>query len=311
MATKVIWLSLAGVWGTTWLAISVGLRDLPPITFAGIRFFLAGLFLWAFVLARGAKMPLGRKQWALVLRTGFLIFVLGYSLQFWGMQFVTSGMTAVMFSTTPAMTLVIGHFVTRSERFTFLKVAGVLLGVIGVGLIFSDQLVVESRMTLYGSLACLAAAAGMARAQVDIGTIGKTLDPATVAAIQMTLGGLVLFGAGVWFEGNPGNLNWTATAVGALLYLSLVGSAFGFLAFYWLLQRIPVANASAIMLIHPVVAIALGVVFLGEELSGMMLVGAVVIVAGLGLILKPTSLASSYVPDPVTTGQHRVVFEAQ
>jgi drug/metabolite transporter (DMT)-like permease len=311
MLKKIVWSVLAVVWGTTWLAITIGLRDLPPLTFAGLRFSLAGLILWGFLAIRGVRLPESRAEWSLVFRTGTLIFVVSYALQFWAMQFVTSGMTSVIFSTVPAFTLVIGHFVVRDERLTAAGIAGVFLGIMGVGLIFSDQIVFDNRMTFFGCIASLAAAFGMARAQVDIRAFGQKLDPATVAAIQMTFGGIALLSAGAIVEGNPFALDWTTGAVVSLVYLAAVGSAFGFLAFYWLLQRIPVAKASAMMLIHPVVAISLGVVFLNETLSGFMVAGAAVIVGGLALILRPSSPVRKYVGETAITGQHRVVCEIQ
>src|SRR6202163_4469405 len=138
MKARIVWLILCCIWGSTWLFIKIGLADLPPITFAGIRFTLASLILMLMVLARRAACPRTRREWALIAVVGFLQFSLNYGLVFWGEQYISSGLAAVLQSTFPAFGLIIAHFYLPAEPLTPAKIAGVLMGVMGVGVVFSN-----------------------------------------------------------------------------------------------------------------------------------------------------------------------------
>src|SRR3954470_24135921 len=131
MKARIVWLVLCGIWGSTWLFIKLGLEDLPPITFAAIRFVLAALILTAIIVARGVRWPRRRNDWLLIAIVGILQFSLNYGLVFWGEQHIPSGLAAVLQSTFPAFGLVIAHFYLPQERITALKVVGVLMGTAG------------------------------------------------------------------------------------------------------------------------------------------------------------------------------------
>src|SRR5262249_37320313 len=140
MKARIVWLILCGIWGSTWLFIKLGLENLPPLTFAGIRFLFASLILTLIILARGVRWPRNRSDWLVIAVVGFLQFTLNYGLVFWGEQRISSGLAAVLQSTFPAFGLVIAHFYLPFERITTMRAAGVLLGVLGVGIVFSQQL---------------------------------------------------------------------------------------------------------------------------------------------------------------------------
>src|SRR5213594_2307791 len=142
MKARIVWLILCGIWGSTWLFIKIGLRDLPPITFAGIRFVIAAIVLVSLALISRVRWPSTRKDWLVIAITGTLQFGLNYGLVFWGEQYISSGLAAVLQSTFPAFGLVIAHLYLPYERLTTAKVIGVLLGVVGVVVIFSDQLAI-------------------------------------------------------------------------------------------------------------------------------------------------------------------------
>src|SRR5712692_28557 len=153
MKARIVWLILCGIWGSTWLFIKIGLVDLPPLTFAGIRFVIAFLILVSLVIVRRARWPRTRADWALIAISGALQFALNYGLVFWGEQHISSGLAAVLQSTFPAFGLVIAHFYLPHERLTTSRVIGVLLGIVGVAIIFSDQLTIAGKMALLGSVA--------------------------------------------------------------------------------------------------------------------------------------------------------------
>src|ERR1043165_4781588 len=142
MKARIVWLILCGIWGSTWLFIKLGLADLPPLTFAGIRFVLASLILSVLILARGVRWPRARADWILIAIVGLLQFSLNYGLVFWGEQYISSGLAAVLQSTFPAFGLVLAHFYLPDERITRRRIVGVLFGVAGVAVIFSNQLTI-------------------------------------------------------------------------------------------------------------------------------------------------------------------------
>src|SRR5215510_11172189 len=123
MTTPVlVWLILSGIWGSTWLFIKLGLEDLPPISFAGIRFVIAFSVLAAVIFARRLPIPRKARDWRMIAFTGFLSFTLNYGLLFWGEQHVSSGLAAVLQATIPLFGLVIAHQFLPSERMTAIKV---------------------------------------------------------------------------------------------------------------------------------------------------------------------------------------------
>ncbi len=284
---QVAWGALVLIWGTTWLGVRIGLDDLPPLTFAGIRFLVASVVLFAVLWVRGTRLPRHRSDWALVGTTAVLGFAVSYSAQFWGMQFVPSGSAAVIFATVPLFTLVFAHFALPSEPMRPSALAGVLLGLVGVAVIFSDQLAADDPKAFWGSAVFLLGAASYSAAQVITKARAGHLDPMLLAALQMAIASGLLLGLGTALEGNPFRIVWTGRAVLAVLYLALVGSALGFFLFYWLLRRMEVTKTLTMMLLHPPVAIVLGWFVLGETLGWRVFVGTAGIIAGLSLILTP------------------------
>src|SRR5919199_6021194 len=140
MKARLVFLLLCCIGGSTWLFIKLGLRDLPPVSFAAVRFVLASIVLAAIVAARRAGLPRAAREWALIAVTGVLSFTLNYGLLFWGEQHVSSGLAALLQATIPVFGMLIAHAYLPGERLTATKMAGALLGVAGVGVIFSNQM---------------------------------------------------------------------------------------------------------------------------------------------------------------------------
>jgi drug/metabolite transporter (DMT)-like permease len=285
MKARVVWVVLALIWGSTWLFIKIGLEDLPPVSFAGIRFVLASLILWAIVAARRAPIPRERRDWALILATGILSFALNYGLLFWGEQHISSGLAALLQATIPVFGLLLAHLYLPGERLTGMKVTGVLLSLTGVGVIFSNQLTFAGSKALWGSAATVAGAACAAYSNVLVKARGGHLDPAQLAAGQMVCGLVPLMLVGWATEGSPFGFHWTARAVFSLLYLTLVGSVVAFLLYYWLVRNMDVTKTMLIALITPFFAVLLGLVVLDERLTWRTLAGGALIMAGIGTVV--------------------------
>ena len=285
MRARLVWLFLCGIWGSTWLFIKLGLEDLPPVTFAGIRFVIACAILVAWIRLRRMPIPKSRGDWILLATSGILAFGLNYGLVFWGEQYITSGLAALLQATLPAFGIVFAHFHLPAERLSWTKIAGVVLGVFGVGVVFSNQLAIAGRQALAGSVALVLSAVFAAYSNVLVKAYGKHLDPAILAAGQMLFGLLLLLGIGIPLEGNPLNFRWSPMALIALLYLAVVGSVIAFLLYYWLLRNMDVTNSMLIALVTPVVAVILGMLVLDEEIGWRTLIGGATIMLGISLIV--------------------------
>ncbi|HKO61149.1 MAG TPA: EamA family transporter [Pyrinomonadaceae bacterium] len=285
MRSKIVWLLLCLIWGSTWAFIKVGLEDLPPFTFAGIRFVIASIIVYAIIRIRRIRLPRTRKDWMLLAVTGILSFTLNYGLVFWGEQHVSSGLAALLQATIPVFGLVIAHFYLPGEQMTTAKVLGVILGVAGVGVIFSDQLSVAGPRALAGSAGLVVGSACAAYANVLVKSRGGNMEPATLTLGQMVFGLVPLLMIGIATEGNPFAFRWTGMAVVALFYLAIVGTVFAFLMYYWLVQHMDVTNTMLIALVTPIIAVALGIVVLDEKLNWRMVFGGLMIISGIAMIV--------------------------
>lgn len=285
MKSRLVWLLLCCIWGSTWLFIKLGLEDLPPLTFAGIRFLIASTILFGIVAVRRIPLPRLLSDWILLAITGILAFTLNYGLLFWGEQYISSGLAALLQSTIPAFGLVIAHFYLPGERMTAAKIFGVIMGVAGVGVIFSNQLSVAGPGALAGCAALVLSSVCAAYSNVLVKARGKHLDPAILAAGQMLCGFLPLLIIGIPREGNPFNFRWTPMAFVALGYLAIVGSVIAFLLYYWLVRNMDVTKTMLIALVTPVVAVTLGMLVLDEKLDWRTLAGGAMIMSGISLIV--------------------------
>ena len=285
MKARLVWLVLCGIWGSTWLFIKLGLEDLPPFTFAAIRFIIAVAIVFSIIRIRGLALPRARSDWILLAVTGILSFGFNYGLVFWGEQYITSGLAALLQATTPAFGLVFAHFNLPGERLSWTRIGGVVLGVFGVAVVFSNQLAVAGRQALAGCVALLLSSVFVAYSNVLVKKHGKNLNPAIMTLGQMLFGLLLLLVASITLEGNPLRYHWTPMAVIALLYLAIVGSVIAFLLYYWLILNMDVTKSMLIALVTPVVAVVLGMFVLREELNWRTLAGGAMIMAGIGFIV--------------------------
>jgi len=285
MKPRLVWLILCGIWGSTWLFIKLGLADLPPITFAGIRFVIACTILFSLILIRRIQLPRARRDWLLLAVSGILSFGFNYGLVFWGEQYITSGLAALLQATLPAFGLVFAHFHLPAERLSWTKIFGVVLGVCGVGAVFSNQLTVAGSRALAGCVALILSAMFAAYSNVLVKAYGKHLNPAVLSAGQMLFGLILLLSVGIPLEGNPFRFHWTPMAVIAMFYLAIVGSVIAFLLYYWLVLNMDVTKSMLIALVTPVVAVILGMIVLNEEFGWRTLAGGAMIISGIGFIV--------------------------
>lgn len=295
------WIVLCLIWGSTWFAIKIGLADLPPISFTGLRFVIAAAVLFAISLGR-FSLP-DREDYSLLAITGLLMFAINYALLFWGEQYVSSGLAAILQATIPTFGLVFAHFYLPAERLKWERVLGALLALGGVTIICAKLLDFQGIMAFWGGVAIVVGAAAASYANILVKARGKKFAPVMISAWQMLFALPPLLLVGFWHEGNPLHFHWSKTAIFCLLYLSLVGSVAAFLMFYWLMNRVAVTNLLTISLITPPLAVIIGWFGAGETLSRWAILGAVLVLAGIALIMwKSRTLEIKAKPIPVESG---------
>lgn len=279
------WIALCVIWSSTWLAIKIGLDDLPPVTFCALRFVIAAGIVFVVGIGRGPMWPERAADFWFLALTGLLIFTVNYGLLFWGEQHVSSGLAAVLQATIPSFGLLFAHFYLPNEKMKWERALGALLALGGVGIICARVLHFQGTMPLLGGLAIIVGAASTAYGNVLIKARPRKLPPRMMAAWQMTAGLVPLLAFGWWREGSFLSFRWSYTALACLIYLAVVGSVLAFLLFYWLMPRMAVTNLLTISLVTPPAAIGLGWLVEGEALSPWALAGAGFVLLGIGLIV--------------------------
>ena len=285
MKLFLVWVVTCLIWSTVWLFIKLGLRDLPPVSFAGIRLVVAVAVLVPVIIVQRIRLPQKGRDLLLIAVTGLLLLGLNYGLVFWGAQYISSGLTAVLQSVTPAFGLAFAGYYLPHERITLLKLCALGAGIAGVALIFSNQLQVAGWLALLGCAAVVAGALCVALAYVLIKAYGSHLHPTVLTAGQMLCALVPLLIFGFAKEGSPLTFNWTLRAVVSLLYLALAGSVAAFWLNYWLLKRMDATKVLLMSIVEPLLAVLLGALVLGETLTGRTLLGGVCILFSVWLIL--------------------------
>ncbi len=278
-----IWIAftiISTVWGTTWLAIRIGLETVPPFLSAGIRCCFAAVVLYGMVRVRGVPVPLTRNAWRVYVSLGVLTIGIPFGLIYWGQQYIPTGLSSILFGAFPLWVAILSHLMLRDERLNVFKVIAVVLGFIGVVVIFSAESSIGDARAFLGMSAVLVSTILQALALIVIKKFGEPVSPIAMNFIGMAMGGGLLLIMSVLLEGGQ-DVTWTGAAVGSLLYLAVVGSVVTFMAYFWLLKRIEAVYLSLSSFINPIVAVVLGSVVLGERLPPTVFTGAALVLTGL------------------------------
>jgi len=270
------------IWGSTWAAIRVAVRGVPPLTGVALRFALAGVLL--LLVATVQRVPLGRAPYErrLWMTNALLTFAGSYGIVFWAEQWVPSGLSSVLFATFPLWTVLLAPLLLPGERIGWRAAAGVALGFLGVAVIFSRDLMLGGDRVVVAAAVFLLAPLLSAVANLLTKRYGAGVHPLSLTALPMLLGALVVAPVAVGTE-DLRRATFDRASLVALVYLAVVGSALAFTVYYWLLRRITVVASSMVTYTAPVVAVAIGAVFLDERLGPHSLLGAALVLAGVVL----------------------------
>src|SRR2546423_11371082 len=197
------WLTLCIVWSSTWLAIKVGLRDLPPVSFVALRFVVAIAVLIVVSLGRTRLLPSRPSDYLILAVTGMLMFAVNYTLLFWAELYVSSGLAAVLQATIPIFGMIFAHWMLPNEPLCLQKLAGAIIALGGVALICARLLGFNGPLAFWGGVAVVVGAASAAFANVLVKACSMQLAPAMLAAWQMIFGVAPLLLVGFAVDGNP------------------------------------------------------------------------------------------------------------
>ena len=276
------------LWGTTFLAIRIAVREVPPLFAAGTRMFIAGSVLFGWMWFKGAARPTAQ-QWRSLALMGVLMFVVDYGLLFWAEKYVPSGIAAVLSATVPLMTIAFEIFLFRMQPFRWSLVGAVLLGFCGVGVLLLPS--GHQSLPIVPCVAILVGTAGWCLGTVlSRKLVLPESRPVTSGGSMMIGGAVLLVLSGAFGELHP----WphvSRSAVLALTYLITCGSLLAFTAYVWLLGRMPASKVASYAYVNPVVAVALGYFVAGEAITSRMIAGAALVLVSVYLILRKPAKA--------------------
>jgi drug/metabolite transporter (DMT)-like permease len=258
------------VWGSTFLAIRVGVHEVPPFLFAAMRFLVAGLVLCGWMIAKGARSP-GKGQWFSVLLIALLIFVFDYGLLFWAEQRVPSGIAAVMLATIPVFMALSEIILLRTQRLTVRLTVALLIGICGVAVLVSHTLNLGGApIDAKGAVALIFASMSWSLASALTRKLPLPSSKIMSSGAQMLAGGVLLtIAAGMLGEFRTFHPAAVSRGVWfSLVYLIVAGSIIGFTAYLWLLHHESPTKVGTYAYVNPVVAVLLGY-FLGSEPLGV------------------------------------------
>ena len=283
------------VWGSTYLAIRVGVRDLPPFLFSGTRFLCAGLLMLAWCWSRGQKLPTRWRDYRSIGFAAVAMLVLGNGGVTWSEQWVQSNQAALIVATSALWIAWFGTFGARGEPIGRSTVIGLAVGFVGVAVLVGGGLQLQAAPPLaYAALLGSTVAWGA-------GSVYLRRDPPECsawagAAMQMIIAGGTMLCIGA-VSGEAPRWHMTPTAAWLLLYLTLFGSCVAYGAYFWLVQQVTPALLGTYAYVNPAVAVVLGWAILDERLSQTQWLGTLVILVGVVLVTlasrkpKPASQA--------------------
>lgn len=280
------YLSICLIWGSTWGAIRLLVRDVPPLRAAAARFFLAAVILLIVAAARKLRFRQTRREWTALIVLGFTMMSVPYGLLFWAEYRISSSMTAVLFSACPLFVAFMTPLMTRS-RVPRRAILSMLVALGGIAVLFYSGLAASMYLLLGGAaviVSVLLSAWSSVYAKREIGGVNPLLGTAVQFAVSA---GVLYAGSAVLERGRPSD--WNQTSLLALLFLAVFGSVIAFSLYYWLLASMQAYQLSTTNLVVPIVAIAEGALFLREPVPLVMIGAALLVLIAVGSVLRAES----------------------
>ena len=268
------------IWGTTYAAIKIGSDSTPPMVGLAIRYGIALLVLFPIIRITGRKIPVDRASVKLYLVAGVFNMALSYLCTYWAMNFIPSSLSSILWATFPLFNGILAHMMIPSEHLNVRRLTSIIISMIGVILILSDQKLVFNTQVLIGCIVVLLGVLIGAYSNIYIKRFGDNYDPLILTAVSLLIGGLIhLFGA--FLLSQFADMTWSLRNIGAAAYLGIFGSAMAFFMYYSLLRKIEVVKMSFVTFLSPIVASLVGLTLLHEIITFKEIGGIFLIFCGL------------------------------
>ncbi len=274
------------VWGSTFLAIRVGVREVPPFLLAGIRFFAAGILIYVWMRAKGTPSPT-RREWIAASFLAVLIFVGDYGLLFWAEKRVPSGVAAVMMATIPVFMAIAEILILRTQRLTLRLAVALLVGIGGVLVLVSRSAGFgDAPIEAAGAIALIVSAISWSLAAILTRKLSLPESKVMSSGAQMLAGGILLtLTAALLGEFRGFRVGAVSTGAWlALAYLIVAGSIVAFTAYVWLIHHESPTKVGTYAYVNPVVAVLLGYFLGGEALGARTIVGTLLVLVSVVVI---------------------------
>lgn len=268
------------IWGSTWLAIRMGLESLTPLISSGLRFLLASFFVFGLMRIKKIVLQTDSVSIKLYIITSLFSFVIPFALVYWAEQFIPSGLASIVFAVMPFCVIIFSKVAFPKDIISFNQIFGVILGFSGIVVIFSEQLSLDLSQQLFGILAVLVSSSMQGAIGVTIKKYGQHLNPLSMHFVPLFFAGLILISSSFLFE-NSSTWNFNLTSISSIIYLALFGTVVTFTTYYWLLKRMNIVILSLSAFITPIVAVILGWIILNENFSLQTLVGSTFVLIGI------------------------------
>jgi len=284
------WITICIVWGTTYLVIRIGVSDLPPMLFAGIRWIIAGVLMTILLNLRHYKLPALKdlKHLAVV---GILLLGVGNGLVVVAEQWLPSGLTALILSTQPFWIVGMEYFLPDRPKINLFIIAGLLLGTAGVIIIFARDLNIAFDFNIViGGICLLGAVIAWSVGSLYWKYKKSDVRPLMGASIQMLIAGVLQTTLGL-ILGEQNGFHLTQNGVFALGYLIVFGSILGYASYIYTVTKLPLSLVSTYAYINPIIAILLGWYILDEPLTITVFIASGLILIGVALVKRGNTLA--------------------
>ena len=285
------WVAICIIWGTTYLAIRIGVEDMPPFLFAGSRWIIAGLIFLTFLRLKGYALPNKNELLPLAI-IGIALLGFGNGLVVISEQWVPSGLAALMITTVPFMIVLIETIILRKKKINIYIISGLTIGFLGVVLILGVDF--ESLINsdyFWGIVALFGAVTAWSAGSVYSKYKKLNVHPLMGAAVQMLIAGVLQTCLGL-ILGEANDLVITEESLLALLYLIIFGSLFGYGSYMYALAHLPVSFVTTYAYINPAIALFAGWLFLAEPLNLNVIRAAAVIIIGVYLVNRGNRLTA-------------------
>lgn len=268
------------IWGSTWLVIKLGLNSFTVLFAGGLRFISAAILFYIILTFRKVEI---KKDWdsiKLYIILGVFSFFIPFALVYWAEQYIASGLTSILFGILPFFIVIFSRIILPENRIGISQWFGILLGFLGLVVIFSENLQLDIKNDFWGMMAVFSSAIIQAVVSVYMKKHSQKIDPLSLNLFPALIAGVLFLITAFLFE-DINKQKFNPEGIFSILYLALIGTVTAFSVYYWLMKRISVVILSLNSFVSPIVAVTLGWIILSEQFSARDLIGSSFVLIGI------------------------------